>query len=513
MIKKLLLSINKEKLYKIIGFLAFSALLFCTFCKVTYLFRNVGYDRKHIVGIKQENDLDMVYIGGSAAFVYWQPLKAWNDCGFTSYNFATNTIQAESIKSYVEEVRTCQNPDLFVIGVRAFQYYYDSQAEAGLRNSTDSMDVTSVARYRLLNEYFHNRLLDKDTDTVSYYFDIAKYHTNTGNLGSREAWSFRDNEGVSTNKGWEWIDKYGYLEEPTDFDTEERAELPANDLKILEELLAYCRDEELNVLFVVCPYYLTAEDQAKYNTIGDIIRSYGFAYLNVNEYYDEMGLDFTKDFYNRNHVNLFGAEKYTEFLENYIVQNYCMEDHRGDAGYDSWNEAYQNFSREEAEHAIIVENIKKDFEKTAEIVVQMEKAKTLAEWNELAEDDRYTLIIEVANDLSWPQDTMDERVLTSWGLSKDCLVSQIRVVTNNEIVYSNVEDGAFIADGLLGIWKDIPYQLSVENNECSIVINEEIMETEQNAINIVVFDNNYQKVVGNVALVCDENGKMEIQYK
>ena len=68
------------------------------FFGVTYLFRNTDYSRRHIAGLKQEK-VDMVYVGGSAAFVYWQPLKAWNECGYTSYNYATDSIPAESIKS------------------------------------------------------------------------------------------------------------------------------------------------------------------------------------------------------------------------------------------------------------------------------------------------------------------------------------------------------------------------------------------------------------------------------
>lgn len=94
------------------------------FFGVTYLFRNTDYSRRHIAGLKQEK-VDMVYVGGSAAFVYWQPLKAWNECGYTSYNCATDSIPAESIKAYIEEARKLQNPELFVVGIRAFQYYSD----------------------------------------------------------------------------------------------------------------------------------------------------------------------------------------------------------------------------------------------------------------------------------------------------------------------------------------------------------------------------------------------------
>ena len=83
------------------GFCIFVGIIVQVFFGVTYLFRNTDDDRRHIAGLKQEK-VDMVYVGGSAAFVYWQPLKAWNECGYTSYNYATNSIQAESIKAYIE---------------------------------------------------------------------------------------------------------------------------------------------------------------------------------------------------------------------------------------------------------------------------------------------------------------------------------------------------------------------------------------------------------------------------
>lgn len=71
----------------------------------TYLFRGhvFGYnDRISVVGIKEEkkDSLDVIYIGGSAAFVYWELMKAYKDCGFTSYDLATNSIQTENILAW-----------------------------------------------------------------------------------------------------------------------------------------------------------------------------------------------------------------------------------------------------------------------------------------------------------------------------------------------------------------------------------------------------------------------------
>ncbi len=504
-----MLSFKKENIIKFIGCIVFVTVLFKTFCNVTYLFRDVGYNRNHMVGIENEDGLDMVYIGGSATYLYWEPLKAWNDCGFTSYSYTTQGIQAENIKAYIKNVRKSQNPELFVIDVRPFQYYSDEQDEAGLRRGTDGMNITSAARYELISDYFSNRNTADDTDILSYYLDITKYHTNTVNLGSDVAWGFVNNDGISPNKGWEWRDVYEYLEDPTDFYTEKRAELIENSVEILKDLLSYCKEEKLNVLFVVCPYHITEEDQSKYNTIGDIVEGYGFNYLNANEYYKEMELDFTTDFSDRVHANLFGAAKYTRFLENYMLDKYDMPDHRGEEAYSSWDEDYQRFREEEKEHAKAVTDLQLDVEKGKEIAKQMRQVSNLSEWNDLAEDARFTLFIETTGDFEWPQNLAAQRVLNMWGIEQ-ADTNVIRIVSGSDIIYSNNEDGAVVRDGeiVLDEWEQIIYHLSVEDGNCFMTINGDDMAMEQSGINVVVVDNNYRKVVDQVVIRCDENGDM-----
>lgn len=110
---KELLCKNEIKIVKFIGAIVFFVIGIHVFLALTYLFRGYSYDRNSVVGIKEEkeNSLDVIYIGGSAAFVYWEPLHAYSDCGFTSYDLATNSIQAENILAYVKYAQQYQNPD------------------------------------------------------------------------------------------------------------------------------------------------------------------------------------------------------------------------------------------------------------------------------------------------------------------------------------------------------------------------------------------------------------------
>lgn len=347
----------KIKLKQALSCAIFLMILLKVFLSATYLMRDYGNGRERLVGLKSES-VDIVYIGGSAAFVYWQPLKAWNDYGMVSYLYATNTLQAESIEYLIREARLSQDPELFVIDARPFQYWTYEEDEAGLRNFADAMRAFSPNRWRMIQAYLKNRNLQENTDKFSYYLDIAKYHTNLSMAAIPKAWQLVDNKTVARNKGWEWVDNYAPVETPIGFETDSRTELPKTAKNILDSLLAYCQSEDLQVLFVVCPYYITAEDQMKYNEIQAIVEERGFSFLNTNLYLAEIGLDYAADFYNVNHVNCFGAEKYTAFLEDYLKTHYDLPDRRGEHTYSSWNQEYERFADEEQQHKAVIEKLR-----------------------------------------------------------------------------------------------------------------------------------------------------------
>ena len=37
-------------------------------------------------------------------------------------------------------------------------------------------------------------------------------------------------------------------------------------------------------------------------------------------------------------MNVYGSDKYTDFLNKYITDNYKLKDHRNDAEYNDWNQ-------------------------------------------------------------------------------------------------------------------------------------------------------------------------------
>ena len=487
-----LLKNQKFRLYckRIIGCTCFLVIITYVYASATYLFRGKSLndfndDRLNIVGIKEEDPLDMIYIGGSAAFCYWYPLQAWNEYGFTSYNLGSTSIQAENILYLVKHALKYQKPKLFVIGMRPFAEYSNTGYEAGLRYTSDALDL-GIDRLRLIRTYYDRRLVEAEISSV--YVDIAKHHSRYDLLASPEAWALMDNEGEPLYKGANVKIDYYYLDELPPANAENRGELELRAYDTLYELLDFCIEKDLNVLFVVSPYILRQEDYTMFNTMDDIVTSYGYQFLNANEYFEEINLDVTRDFTDEGHVNVFGAEKYTDFLGNYIVENYDLPDHRAE-GNMSWEEAYADFTDVKDDAKASVNDLIASVREGEEIALQLQDTEDLDMWRELVNDSRFT-------------------VLAVGDVEGD---NFIRVTCGSDILYSNADNGEDKCEISIGAQSNVACTVDNENGALSIVIDgEECSRKDENGINIVVFQNDYRNIVDSLTILCDEDGRTRL---
>lgn len=70
------------------------------------------------------------------------------------------------------------------------------------------------------------------------------------------------------------------------------------------------------------PFVFTKQDIMESNAIANTAAEYNIPFINTNFCTKEMGIDYAVDFYDQNHVNLLGAEKYTANLTAYLTKNY-----------------------------------------------------------------------------------------------------------------------------------------------------------------------------------------------
>lgn len=306
---------------------------------LTYMLRTNGDIKEIFLGFYAEpkDTIDVVMIGSSPVYPFYAAPKLWGEYGFTMYPLSSNVQRPKAAVYLVEEALKTQSPELFVFELRMYTYEEGTMADnmAYARGVTDNLKY-SWNRIRLINS-----LVPDVSERYTYYFDIFKYHSNWKTLILPDQYTAFRYERLHPLKGYVMSDKVVYGEGADYSAVTEQTAIPAEQEESLRTLLAYLKERNLNALFIVSPMDLDEDMQKKFNYMENIITSYGYDYLNFNNHYNELDIDFATDYYDGgSHVNASGSEKCTAFLGNYLTEHYAFTDRRGDDRYSTWDEAY-----------------------------------------------------------------------------------------------------------------------------------------------------------------------------
>lgn len=273
------------------------------------------------------DSLDVVFVGASDVYAGFSSAQAYGEYGFTSYPFAIGLNPVLFWKSQVKEINSRQSPKLIVIEV----------------TSAICDDVSSLTDDPVLRRYIDNipysiNKLDTINNCVSsenklsFLFPIIKYHGNWTKpekcIEAFENIIALKRKGYSLLRGANTctrIELPSILKDITSDMT--KSELNPELQRYLEDTLQYLRDgQNTRVLFVRFPHLIYDDDSyltfQRANAVEDIIESYGFDYINLQCAYEEIGLDVTKDFYNAEHLNIRGQQKFTSYFANLLCSKY-----------------------------------------------------------------------------------------------------------------------------------------------------------------------------------------------
>lgn len=495
--------INKN----LLNFLVFTLLLGYIFVHITYLFRNCTHDRERVNGIKSEKNIDVVCIGGSSTFMYWEPYLAWKEYGMTSYNLATNSIRPPLIKGYIKYALSTQKPDLLVIDVRSFtgEKGFINDNEGGIRNVSDSMPLSSN-RFQTITDtlkYF-NAFNDRNVDVVSYYFDIAKYHDNYDRLGNETNWKYVNNKSVSEYKGFEFIEDpcHSIIRESKNYQTKDRKEIESEKEVCLKNLLEYLNENNITALFVAGPIPISKEEQMQYNMIRDIVSSYGYDFLNTNDYYQEMNIDFSKDFYNIYHVNVYGAEKYTRFVADYIKDNFCIADYRGNEEYKEWDDNYLLAKERERKIKNLIDKQIIEKKEANDIGLSLKEIDNdLNEWCNIALNENYiTLLLTKGNvpdvNLPWNISSVNHDV--------------IRIYSGDTKIY---ESDKMLDSAYKSTMGTDEKEYSINSGDRSVlIIDGKQYNTDEEGIYLLVYDKNYNQILDAILVGRNTNDEFVMKH-
>ncbi len=328
----------KEFLQAAVFVLLFLAILL----PVSYMVRTNGEVKDRFAGFyaEKKDSLDVVMIGSSPVFPYYAAPKLWGEAGIAMYPLSTNVQRPAAMRYLMEEAEKTQSPALYIFEMRMF-----TMEEAGLmENMAYTRGVTDNLRYSPQRIRTIQGLVPEDDEEgrLSYYIDIMKYHTNWKMLALPSEWANMFYHHSHPLKGYTFRDEVGPQPMPACGGMEGVLAIPEEQEAYLRDLLDCLKENGQAALFIVSPYGESAEEQQMFNYMAGIVEESGYAFLNMNDYYDEIGIVFEEDFADYgSHTNAVGAEKCTNFLKEYLTAHYTLPDRRGDVSYASWDKSYE----------------------------------------------------------------------------------------------------------------------------------------------------------------------------
>lgn len=330
---------KKSQACRFVAFLIVFLTLFSFFNRIFKIEISPGFKRFVSFYNSKENSIDGVYVGASSVDRYWHSVVAWRDYGMTVHSLSSNAQPTVLQKYVIEEARKTQPNAFFIVDLRqARKSPTFGTTDATIRQVTDNMPF-SKNKVKAINAAL--KAGEIDNSPIEYYLDIIKYHS-------------RWETGIERDDFYNIIDKNKgtYLEFRSYFTvkmkkpvyTDESEPIDSDMEKIVRDLMQYGKREKLKILYVISPLAVTEEEMKSYNYLAKVAEDEGVDFIDFNRYYDEIGIDFSKDFYNRQHVNVYGGEKFTKYLAKILKEKFNPSDKRYDIeNYGDWNEAYASY--------------------------------------------------------------------------------------------------------------------------------------------------------------------------
>lgn len=282
---------------------------------------------------------DVLFLGDCEVYESFIPAILWEKYGITSY--VRGSAQQLVWQSYylLEEMLRYETPKAVVFNVYALKYG-EPQSDSYNRMTLDGMrwsrsKINAIRASMTEEEHF-----------LEYVFPLLRFHSRITELkGEDLEYAFRKN----------YVSDSGYLMQTgvvpmTTMRTGEELfdyTLPETAFSYLDMMRSLCEERGIELILVKAPtnhwkFWWYEEYDTQINAYAD---AYGLEYINFIPLSDEMEIDWQTDTYDGGmHINVYGAEKLTEYFGKMLSEDFGIEDRRSDTSLaQTWDEKVKTY--------------------------------------------------------------------------------------------------------------------------------------------------------------------------
>ncbi len=285
---------------------------------------------------------DVLFVGDCEVFSNISPITLYETYGITSY--IRGSAQQLVWQSYylLEDALQEDMPSVVVFNVLALKYG-EPQNEAYSRMTIDGMRWGNAKLGAIRASMLEGEEL------VSYVFPLLRFHTRWSELNEEDFRYLFRKEPVSHNGYLLRADVRPVTRTPTPAPLLEK-HLPKTSMEWLERMAALCEQKGITLVLMkspsIEPYWYDEWDA----DVAEFASAHGLWYTNMIAENDAIGIDFSVDTCDMGqHLNVYGAEKLSEWFGAELKNRYDLPDRRTDAAYAAvWNEKTERYEKEKA---------------------------------------------------------------------------------------------------------------------------------------------------------------------
>lgn len=288
---------------------------------------------------KDEAPHEVLIIGDCETYENISTVTLYKEYGISSY--IRGSAQQLVWQSYylLEDTLRYEKPKVVIFNVLALKYN-EPRSESYNRMSIDGMrwSPSKIGNIRAS--------MTEDESMLEYIFPILRYHSRWSSLKSEDFKYMFDKDLVTVNGYYMRCDVHPEMDFPppqelTDYDFGDNA------MYWLNKMADLCEENDIKLVLIkapiLYPYWYTYWDYQ----VCKFADARGIDYINYIDLREDMGLDMTQDTYDGGlHLNIYGAEKFADYLGEYLVNSYDLTDYRQDsevnAMWDKKIEMYDN---------------------------------------------------------------------------------------------------------------------------------------------------------------------------
>ena len=296
---------------------------------------------------EKNNSLDVLFIGNSDMYNGMAPMQMWDEYGIAGYSYSSSGQRIWTGYYYLLDALRSQHPDVVVLNVDEVQYVGNSDAFC-YRKAYDNMQMSPVKIQAIMHSGFKKAIWRR----LTFFLPVLRYHSRIFEL-TPDDFKYAYAKMPYENKGQEIQTKIkpytkglSYME-----DKGEKYEIPKKTKKYLDKFIKKCKDEKIKVVLIEIPSIDTWK-YASSQAFSQYAKDQNVDFIDFNFLLDEIGFDWTHDTCDKGrHLNIWGAEKVSKYMGEYLHDNYNLPDRRNDPNYAEWFEQSKKY-HENIENAI-----------------------------------------------------------------------------------------------------------------------------------------------------------------